>query len=309
MFDVSIIIVSWNAKEKLRCCLNSLVCREDEYTQDIIVVENGSMDGSMQMVEEEYPSVRLIKNRNNLGFSRANNIGIRSSKGRYLCLINSDVIVLDNCIKNLMSFMKEHPAAGMVGPRIINPDRTLQPSCRHFPTIWNNMCQSLGLNHLFPKSAFFSYWIMDYWNHESIRSVEALSGCFLMVRREAVEEVGLLDENFFIYGEDLDWCKRFHMAGWDIVFYPYADAIHFGSASSANAPIKFYLEMQKADLQYWRKHHGKIGKFSYVIVILLRNVLRVIARGFQYIVWPYRRETVGFKLQRDIACIRLILHI
>jgi len=280
--DVSVIVVSWNAKENLRDCLNSLMDSTVEYAQEIIAVDNGSRDGSPEMIEKEFPHVKLIKNRNNLGFARANNIGIQASKGRYVCLVNSDVIVLEDCIKNLMSFMDEHPTTGMVGPRILNPDRTLQPSCRHFPTIWNNLCQALTLNHLFPKSRFFSAPFMNYWNHDSVRSIDALSGCFWMVRRKSLNKVGLLDEDFFIYGEDIDWCTRFHQAGWDIVFYPMDKAIHIGGASSNNAPIKFYLEMQKAGLQYWIKHHGRIGEAGYTVVILLHNTLRVIARALQY---------------------------
>ena len=309
MFDVSIIIVSWNAKHHLLSCLNSLENTPNGYSQEIIVVDNASSDGSPDAVARQFPQVTLIKNKKNLGFARANNIGIRQSSGRYICLVNSDVIVLNGCIENLISFMDNHPTTGMVGPRILNPDRTLQHSCRHFPTIWNNLCQALTLNHLFPKSRFFSGPCMNYWNLDSVRSVDVLGGCFWMVRRKSLNEVGLLDEDFFIYGEDLDWCRRFHQVGWDIVFYPMAEAIHIGAASSNNAPIRFYLELQKAGLQYWRKHHGKIGTASYTIIILIHNTLRVVARALQCAFWPSRRETVGFKLRRSIACIRWVLHI
>ena len=309
MLDVSIIIVSWNAKEILRACLNSLMDSTVEYAHEIIAVDNGSSDGSPEMVEKEFPHVRLIKNRYNLGFARANNIGIRASRGRYVCLINSDVIVFEDCIKNLMSFMDENPAAGMAGPKILNPDRTLQPSCRHFPSIWNNLCHAVALNHLFPRSRFFSAPFMDYWAHDTVRKVDVITGMFWMIRRQAIDEVGLLDEDFFVYGEDIDWCKRFRQGGWDIVFYPGAEAVHIGGASSSNAPFKFYIEMQKANLQYWKKHHGKIGKGGYTAVILLHDLLRVIARAFQYPFWPSRREATGFKLKRSIACIRWVLHI
>jgi len=304
MFDVSIIIVSWNAKRHLLNCLNSLENTAKGYSQEIIIVDNASSDGSPDAVARQFPQVRLIKNKENLGFARANNIGIHQSSGRYICLVNSDVIVLNGCIENLISFMDNHPTAGMAGPRILNPDRTLQPSCRHFPTIWNNLCQALGLNRLFPKSAFCSYWIMNYWSHDSIRSVDALSGCFWMVRRKALNEVGPLDEEFFIYGEDLDWCRRFHQAGWDVVFYPMAEAIHIGAASSANSPVKFYLEMQKADLHYWQKHHGSIGRTVYLAIILLRHLLRVVLIGLLYLFRPSHRETISFKLKRSLACIR-----
>lgn len=309
MVDVSIIIANWNTCDTLRDCLKSIYEEAGNIQFEVIVVDNASSDGSVETIKSEFPGVILIENSENKGFACANNVGIQASKGRYVCLINSDIIVLEDCIEKLMSFMDEHPGTGMAGPRILNPDRTLQRSCRHFPTIWNNLCQALSLNHLFPKSRFFSGAFMNYWNHDSIRSVDVLGGCFWMVRRKSLNEVGLLDENFFIYGEDLDWCRRFHQVGWDVVFYPRAEAIHIGGASSNNAPIRFYLEMQKADLQYWRKHHGRIGEAGHTVVILLGNALRVIARALQYAFWPSRREPAGFKLQRSIACIRWVLHI
>lgn len=309
MLDVSIIIVNWNTRKLLQNCLTSVYEQTGDVKYEIIVVDNGSTDDSMEMVKKNFPLVNIIENAENLGFARANNIGIRKSKGRYICLINSDITILGDCIGRLKAFMDSRPTVGMAGPKILNPDRTIQHSCRHFPSIWNNLCQSLGLNHIFPKSEFFSDWIMDYWSYDSIRSVDALSGCFLMVRRKALDEVGLLDEDFFIYGEDLDWCRRFHKAGWDIVFYPETEAVHLIGASSASAPVKFYLELQKAALRYWRKHHGRIGKVSYSAIILLRETIRVIARGIQYIFWPHKKETSSFKLRRSLASIRLILHI
>lgn len=301
--DISVIIVAWNTQKCLVNCLRSLLEDHAGYSQEIIVVDNGSSDGSVETVESEFPHVKLVRNSENLGFAKANNIGIRASTGRYVCLVNSDVIVLDGCVGKLMEFMDQNPNIGMAGPRVLNPDRTLQVSCRHFPTIWNNLCQAFGLNKVFPKSEFFSDWFMDYWNHDSIRSVDVLSGCFWMVRRKALDEVGLLDEDFFIYGEDIDWCKRFHEAGWDMMFYPEAEAIHFGGASSSNAPIRFFLEMQKADLQYWRKHHGQFGVLIYWIIILLRQLARIPTYILMYIFQAKHREIWRFKLRRAFACI------
>jgi GT2 family glycosyltransferase len=307
MFDVSIIIVSWNAKQYLLNCLNSLIDTADGYSQEIIVVDNASSDGSAEMVEKDFPQVKLIRNEENLGFAKANNIGIKESTGRYVCLINSDVVVLDNCVKRMIEFMDNHLKAGMAGPKVLNPDRTLQVSCRHFPSIWNNLCQAIGLNKVFPKSVFFSEPFMNYWSHDSVRSIDVLTGCFWMVRRKSLDDVGLLDESFFFYGEDIDWCKRFQKAGWDVMFNPDAQAIHFGGASSANAPIRFYIELQKADLHYWEKHYGSIGRACYAMIILLRHLLRIVAMAFHFIIFPSKRKEASFKLKRSLVCIRCVL--
>lgn len=307
--DVSVIIVSWNAKQHLLRCLESLTDTAGVFSQEIIVVDNASSDGSPEAVTRQFPQVALMRSSENIGFARANNIGIRQSTGRYICLVNSDIILMDGCIEALTEFMDERHAVGIAGPRILNPDRTLQPQCQHFPSIWNHLCQTLGFNKLFPKSAFFSEPFMKYWAHDVERKVDVLSGCFLMVRREAIDQVGLLDEDFFFCGEDIDWCKRFHEAGWNVVFYPGAEAIHVGGASSANAPIKFFLDMQEADVLYWKKHHGRATAWVYRMIVLLRHVLRVTARACQYLVCPSRRKVLGFKLRRSAACVRWALHI
>ncbi|MBC2722687.1 MAG: glycosyltransferase family 2 protein [Desulfosporosinus sp.] len=304
MRDISIIIVSWNTREILRKCLESLCNHTRNISFEIIVVDNNSSDGSPEAVEREFPQVKLIRNQENLGFAGANNIGIKAGSGRYVALVNSDIIVLGDCIRRMTEFMDENPSVGMAGPRILNPDRTLQVSCRHFPSIWNNLCQVLGFNKVFPKSALFSEPLMKYWSHDAQQKVDVLSGCFWVVRRKALDEVGSLDENFFIYGEDIDWCRRFQQSGWDVMFYPGAEAIHFGGASSSNAPIRFYLEMQRADLQYWRKHHGNLGRLAYWTIILVRQLVRMPIYACQYVFSKQRRETALFKLKRSFVCIK-----
>lgn len=302
MPDISIIIVNWNANGHLINCLNSL-SKFKRSGWEIIVIDNASTDGSPEEVETQFPQVKLIENKENLGFAKGNNIGIRASTGRYVCLINSDVIVLDGCIEKLIEFMDKNPSVGVAGPRILNPDRSLQVSCLHFPSLWNNLCQVLGFNKLFPKSVFFSEPFMKYWAHDEIRKVDSLSGCFWMVRRKAMDEVGLLDEDFFFYGEDIDWCRRFHNAGWDVVFYPGAEAIHIGRASSSNAPVRFYIELQKADLRYWRKHHGRLGQSAYWMIILLRQLVRLPVYVMVYIFRPGVRSNAIFKFKRALICI------
>jgi len=306
--DVSVIIVSWNTRRILAECVASICAQLTSDSYEIIVVDNASTDDTVQFIETECPQIKLIKNDENLGFAKANNLGIRASCGRYVCLVNSDVIVLEDCIDRLVAFMDDNPRVGMAGPRILNPDQTLQVSCRRFPSVWNNLCQTFGLNYLFPKSPFFSEPFMKYWTHDQIRHVDVLSGCFWMIRRKALDEVGLLDEDFFFYGEDVDWCKRFHDAGWDIVFFPQAEAIHKHAASTKKDPIRFYIELHKADLRYWSKHHGLFGRLMYSGIILIRHTLRMPFFMFQYAIKPSTRQDTRLKLRRSLACVLLLLH-
>ena len=307
MIDVSVIIISYNTKRILHDCLESVFKQSKNVELEVIVVDNASDDNSQDMIKSEFPSVILIENKQNLGFSRANNLGIRRSQGRYVCLINSDVIILQNCLQSLILFMDKNPRIGMSGPKILNSNYTLQPSCRRFPSLWNNLCQALWLNKLFPRSAFFSEPFMRYWAHDTERRVDVISGCFWVLRRKGLETVGLLDEDFFIYGEDIDWCKRFNNAGWDVVFYPRAEAIHFGGASSSHEPVRFYIEMQRADLQYWAKHHGRLAQLCYSLIILLRHLLRVVPFAMIYLIRPKNRAQTFLKLQSSISCIRWLL--
>jgi hypothetical protein len=309
MVDVSVIIVNRNTKKELYDCLKSIFEQSSNCSIEVIVVDNASQDDSQFMVKNEFPIITLIENSQNLGFARANNIGIKAASGRYVALVNSDVVVLKDCIEKLISSMDENSDVGIAGPKILNADNSLQPSCGRFPSLWNNFCQAVGLEIVFPMSSFFGDWTMKYWAHDSLRRVDVLNGCFWMVRRKALEEVGLLDERFFMYGEDLDWCRRFHDAGWDVCFYPDAQAIHYGGASSATAPIRFYLEMQRADLQYWEKHHGRLKQVCYGLIILLRHLIRVVLFAIIYLVHPQSRSRTRFKLRRSIACIQWLLRL
>jgi len=307
MMDLSVIIVSWNAKEYLQKCLESLIPETMTHVTEIIVVDNASTDGSPEMVKERFPHVKLICNDANLGFAKANNIGIKQSKGKYICLINSDVVVLRGCIDRMLDYMNQHLEIGMLGPKILNPDRTLQPSCMGFPTIWNVFCRALALDTLFPRSRLFGGRLMTFWPHNNVCRVEVLNGCFWMVRREALNKVGLLDENFFMYGEDIDWCKRFHDAGWMVVFFPDAQVIHYGGGSSSNAPVRFYLEMQRADLQYWKKHHSRPAWIGYLLITLLYQIVRISGQTVIYILKPSKRRQANLKIKRSVACIQWFL--
>jgi GT2 family glycosyltransferase len=300
---VSVVIVSWNARNYLEQCLNSLTDEVCRYPFEIIVVDNASSDGSIECVQTRFPHVRLICNDANLGFAKANNIGIAQSAGRYVCLVNSDVKVLKDCITRLVDYCESHPKVGMVGPRIIGGDGQLQRSCRGFPSVWNMACRSLALDTFFPRVKVFCGYALCHWPQENEAEVDILSGCFWLAKREALEEVGLLDEEFFMYGEDMDWCRRFWSGGWKLVFVPSSEAIHYGGASSANAPVRFYIEKQRADLRYWRKHHSLPAVACYFVTSCVYLILRAVSYAAASCLGGNNRQTYRYKVKRSIACL------
>jgi GT2 family glycosyltransferase len=271
---------------------------------EIIVVDNGSEDGSQEAVRKAFPEVKLIENEANLGFARANNIGIRQSNGRYVCLVNSDVKILDGCIDTLCGYMDQNPSAGIVGPKIFWPDMTLQDSCRQFPSLWTSLCTALKLDRLFPRSAFFAGEHMFYFAHDELRRVDFLAGCFLAIRRVALDQVGLFDEQFFIYAEEMDLCKRFWNAGWGIIFDPGAGAIHYHGASSSREPLRFSIEQQNAVLKYWRKHHSRPDRMAFVVILLFQHLLRAFFAILLYCLRTSERTTITSKIHKNFELIR-----
>lgn len=301
---VSVVIVSWNARDYLAECLESLATDVYAGPMQTFVVDNASTDGSAEMVRKRFPNVTLVCNEENLGFAKANNIGIRLSKGKYVALVNSDVHVLRGCIEQLVQYVEAHPSVGMVGPRIIGGDGKQQNSHRGFPRLWNMFCRALALDRLLPNVPLFSGYLRGYNLLESPTRVDILSGCFLVVRREAIEHVGLLDEAFFIYGEDMDWCKRFSQSEWSVVFVPAAESIHYGGASSANAPLRFFIEMQRADCQYWRKHHSPLSAALYEALSMLHHVVRIVGHRFASIAVAKESDTHLHRAQCSVACLK-----
>jgi GT2 family glycosyltransferase len=264
------------------------------------------MDGSPEAVEKEYPNVKLIRNDQNYGFAKANNIGIKASKGRYICLINSDVKVLSECLRRLYDYIEKKPSIGIIGPRILNADMSFQCNCRHFPSLWSNFCSAMALNRLFPNSRMFSDEQMFYFKHDVIRNVDVLSGCFLMVRREALEQVGYLDDQYFMYSEDVDWCKRFWQAGWQVVFFPEVDSIHYGHGSSSITPLRFSIAQEKSLFQYWAKYHGRMSCFALFCIIVLQHILRMIPEVILYIFKSSSRGKRKLQLQKHFICLQAL---
>jgi GT2 family glycosyltransferase len=272
--DISVVIVAWNAKHYLELCLDSLTQAPLRRTSEILVVDNASTDGSAEMIEARFPQVKLIRSDENLGFSKGNNLAIRQCQGRYIALVNPDVIVFPGCLDALADFLDQNSRVGNVGPRVFNPDMTQQSTCRRFPTLWNNFCSASGLASKFKASRFFAGEHMFYFPHDRMMAVDVLVGCFSMIRREAFETVGLLDEGLFMYGDDVDWCRRCWKAGWEVVFFPGAEAIHDRGKITGPYPVRFAVAQQKSVLYYWYKHHGFWGSLGIQSIILFHHLLR-----------------------------------
>ena len=270
--DLSIIIVNWNTRDMLRSCLASIPA-EAELQTEIIVIDNASGDGSADMVAEELPSARLIRNSANLGFATATNQGLRVARGRHQLLLNSDTLVLGDVLTASVRYMDANPDIGMMGCKVLNEDGTTQMTCSLYPSFFNLLLQTLGLNRLRRPRWLRRYQMLD-WARDDEREVEVVSGCYLVARRTTLAQIGLLDESFFLYGEETDWCRRCAAAGWRLIFAPVGEIIHFGSGSSSALNYRRDLMLTEGTVRLHRKHGGSPAAVSIWLLLLLFNLSR-----------------------------------
>lgn len=273
--DVSIVIVSWNTKDILRDCLCSVYENTSGLSFEVIVIDNASADASAQMVAEEFGDAVLIANTDNRGFAAANNQGMKIARGRYVLLLNSDTVVLDRAIEKMIDFADSKPKTGVAGCRVLNPDMTLQPTCFKYPSILNMTLSCSYLYKIFPKSRFFGRERMTWWNRNDTRQVDVVTGCFMLVRRSAIDRVGLMDERFLMYAEETDWCYRFRQAGWEIYYTPSAQIIHLGGQSSKQVRSAMRTEVVVSVLKFMKKHHGWLGYHLACLVFFVYFLVRL----------------------------------
>ncbi|MBC7225671.1 MAG: glycosyltransferase family 2 protein [Thermoflexales bacterium] len=267
MPDLSVLIVNWNVRDLLRRCLHSVLASQPACSLEVIVVDNGSTDGSAEMVRAEFPQVHLIANADNRGFTAANNQGLAVARGRYVLLLNPDTEVVGDALERMVAFADAHPDVGVVGPQLLNPDGTVQSSRRRFPTLTTALFESTWLQPYAPRRLLTHYYILDRPDDE-IQDVDWVTGAALMARREAVEQVGPLDEGFFMYSEELDWCRRFREAGWRVVYLPTARVIHHEGKSSEQVLPARHVHFQTSKIRYFRKYHGPLAAGILRTVIL-----------------------------------------
>jgi N-acetylglucosaminyl-diphospho-decaprenol L-rhamnosyltransferase len=249
MPEVSAVVVTYNAAPWIERCLDSLRGTKAE----VIVVDNGSTDGTVELVREKFPKARLLQEENR-GFGAGNNAGMRVASGRYFLLLNPDAWLTDGALERLVAFADKHPDAALVGPRLLNPDGSLQRSVRGYPTPWRIATEYFFLRKLAPGSRTLNAFFGANFDHQSVREAEFLFGACLLVRREAVDSIGGFDEEFFLMSEEVDWCYRFRRAGWKVLFYPGAEVFHVVGASLNPRQFKAIV---RGHLQFLRKHRGE----------------------------------------------------
>lgn len=264
--DLSIVIVSWNVRELLRRCLDSICSplnrREEQgerpLTTEVIVVDNASTDGSAALVAAEFPQVRLIANAENRGFTGGNNQGIAVSRGRYVMLLNPDTEVVGDALAAMVAYMDSRPEVGVLGPQLLYPDGSVQSSRRRFPTFGTALFESTWLQSWAPPGLLERYYVLDRRDDET-SEVDWVMGACLVVRREVIERVGGLDEGFFMYSDEPDWCKRIKDAGWKVVYFPGARVIHHEGKSSEQVVPARHIYFQTSKVRYFRKYHGPLA--------------------------------------------------
>ncbi len=252
--DLSICIVSWNVSKDLASCLTSLYAQDCAITFETIVVDNASDDDTVRMLAQRFPQVSVIANTDNLGFAAANNQAIRIAKGRYVMLLNPDTTVHDGALDTAVRFMDQHPDVGIAGLKLIYPDGSLQLSCRSFPNPWAALWRGTPLARLCPNNRFAREYTLADWAHDEVRDVDWVSGAAMVVRREAIDQAGLLDERFFMYSEDVDWCKRMWDAGWRVTYLPDAVVTHIVGRSSDHAVIPMVAQAHRSMYRLYLKH-------------------------------------------------------
>ncbi len=286
--DVTAIIVNYNTRALLHPCIDALRAGATGLTLQIVIVDNGSRDGSPELLRAEFNDCELIFNTTNVGFGRANNQAVASARGRHLLLLNTDAFIAADSVARTVAYLDDHPACGLLGVRLVGRDGVLQPSCRYFPTPWNEFVSRAGLERFFPRTRM----IDDMnWDHASPRDCDWVPGCYYLVRRSVVEQVGLFDPRFFLYYEEVDHCRTVKAAGWQVAYYPHTTVVHIGGESAKSDSEITSSGRQISALQiesgllYYRKHHGLAGLWLNVALVTIADAVLTMK-------WLLRRRTL-----------------
>lgn len=299
---LSVVIVSWNTRQMLYECLTSAhaACREVDGPTEVIVVDNASADGSPQMVQESFPGVQLIANPHNRGFAAATNQGILRSIGRHVLLLNPDTTITPGALRLLVDFSREHPDVGAVGPRLVGRRGENQVSCFPLPTLTRECWRLFHLDRIHALATY----PFGRWGTDTPRPVESVQGACMLIKREALQHAGLLDERFFVYTEETDLCRRLLAGGWKIFWVPRAVIVHYGAASTEQISGRMFLQLYRSKVQYFRKYLGAWGAVGYKVVLFAASVPRVVLPAIAMVAVPSRRTEWRALMQNYSSLLR-----
>jgi len=281
--DVSVIVVNYNTAHLLKDMRDALKASTGQLKVETIIVDNASRDDSVSLLKHEFSDAKLIFNDRNLGFGRANNQGLAVATGRYILLLNTDAFVAPDTLMKTVTFMNAHEEFGILGVRLVGRDGVLQPCCRYFPTPWNLFVNRTGLHRMFPRTRM----VDDMgWDHASVRECDWVIGCYYLIRRAVIDQVGLFDPRYFLYSEEVDHCHSSKSAGWKVVYFPDTTVVHIGGESAkSDSPLSASGQISslqiESELLYFRKHHGISGAMTALalssiadVVIAVKNAVR-----------------------------------
>jgi N-acetylglucosaminyl-diphospho-decaprenol L-rhamnosyltransferase len=274
--DMSIVVVSYNTSQLLDECLSSIYAEPRRITFEVIVVDNASSDGSPEMVESKWPQVVLMRNQANQGFAKANNQALEICRGRQAFLLNSDTQVRGDALETLSAYLDSNSKVGIVGPQLLNTDGSLQPSGNRIPTLWSHIWWSLPFYRIFGSSFWRNRYLERGRDYNQVAEVDEVSGAALLVRREVMEAIGLLDEEYFFYFEDVDFCIRAKKAGWRVMYVPQAKILHHWGKSPKKAGTSFQPRTLKGHFRYVRKVHGPFAEIVMRAVMALKAGSKII---------------------------------
>ena len=282
---LSICIVTWNCRDLVLDCLRSIYEQAQEIGAEIIVVDNASSDGTVEAIAQHFPNVRIIANRVNRGFAAANNQAIAVARGELIFLLNPDTVVPPGALSKLIEVARGNPEAGGIGPRLLNPDGSLQPSCRRFPNPWAAIFRNTLLGRLFPSNRWTREYLMEEWPHDQVREVDWVSGAAMLIRRAAIEQIGALDEGYFWGSEDVDFCKRLWDAGWKVIYTPEPAIVHRIGGSTDQAVLRTIWRRHASWRRLYCKHFARsaVGCALMSALIWLRAGLLILSWSVRWL--------------------------
>jgi N-acetylglucosaminyl-diphospho-decaprenol L-rhamnosyltransferase len=257
--DLSIIIVNYDTRDLLRNCLRSVYSSQGDFPREVIVVDNCSADGSVEMVRQEFSQAKVIASEINGGYAYANNLGLREAQGRHVLLLNPDTVLPPTALQDMLVFMEEHPDAGVAGPKLLLADGSLDLACRRsFPTVDVAFYRLVGLSKRYPDSPRYNRYNVGYLDPDQMAEVDSVVGAFMWIRREALDQAGLLDERFYMYAEDIDLCYRIKVEqGWKVYYNPAVAVTHYKSQSTKKRWVPMTIEFYRAMWRFHRKHYAQ----------------------------------------------------